>query len=196
MTPPPPPNAVIYVRTLTDKIHEEVLAARDLAVSRGWSVAKVFEDATTSRSRRCRKGFVAVLQMVSRGAVQVMIISRLSDIFFGAAEGLEILAGFAKAGVRIVCTHTAFDSSRVYAPADLAAFVLDAVTETSVERRVMAVGAALQRDRRIGRPRVRIDAEAVRGLLAKGIPLRQLAREVRVGYGTLQRHWASSKTTP
>ena len=196
MTPPTSPNAVIYVRTLAGRIHEEVVVASDLAVARGWPVAKVFDDATTSRSRRCLKGFAKVLDVVSRGEVQVVIVSRLSDIFFSAAEGLEILAGFAKAGVRIVCTHADFDSSRVYAPADLAAFVLDAVAEASVERRVMAVGAAIQRDRRMGRPRVRIDAEAVRDRLAQGVPLRQLAREVRVGYGTLQRHWASAKMTP
>lgn len=134
--------------------------------------------------------------MVSEERLQAVVMPRLSDIFHSTEEALELLVAFAKAGVTLVCTRTDFDSSRAYSGSDLATLVLDAVAEASVERRVIAMGTAIQRGRRIGRPRVRVDAEALHVLLAKGVPLRQVAHDVRVGYGTVQRLHAASAARP
>lgn len=190
-----PARAALYFRVSTDRqtTANQVPEVEQLARARGHEVAKVYEEQASAVKNR--PAYAQMMKDAKRGAFDVLVVWSLDRLGRSMTGNLADVLELDRIGVTVVSVReTWLDTGSPVRSLLIAIFSW--VAEQERNRLIERTKAGLERARRqgvrLGRPRVRVDLDRVEELRTKGIPLRQIAKDMGVGYGTLCRALASA----
>jgi DNA invertase Pin-like site-specific DNA recombinase len=162
---------------------------REYCQRRGWSVAGEYVDLGISGTKEKRPELDRMMTDAHRRRFDAVIVWKFDRFARSVSHLLRALETFQALGIHFVSLSESLDTAT---PAGRMVFtVLGAVAE--LERSLIAerVRAELRNARakgkRLGRPRVAIDATTVARLRARGLSWAAIAEELGVGEGTVHR---------
>ena len=184
-------RVAIYARVSTINHGQDVsLQTRELqqfAVARGWHVAGEYVDAGVSGAKDSRPELNRLIADAHRRRFDAVVVWKFDRFARSVSHLLRALETFNTLGIAFVSLSEQIDTTT---PTGRMVFtVLGAVAE--LERSLIAerVRAGLRNARakgkRLGRPRVVVDAVQIAGLRASGLSWPKIARELGVSVGTV-----------
>jgi DNA invertase Pin-like site-specific DNA recombinase len=196
-------RAALYMRVSTKNhgqtTETQACALRDYAGHRGFEIVQEYRDEGISGSKDSRPALDRLMKDAKARKFDVVVVARFDRFARSVSHLLRALEEFNHVGVDFVSLSESIDTST---PMGKMIFtVLGAVAELErnlIKERVnMGISRARKEGKRIGRPRVGVDARQVAGLRARGRSWNQIARELGIGKGTAQRAFQSlPKTLP
>lgn len=195
-------RAAIYARVSTTNHGQDVtLQTRELeqfAQARGWQLIGSYVDAGISGAKDSRPELNRLMADAHRRRFDAVIVWKFDRFARSVSHLLRALEAFQALGIQFVSLSESLDTST---PAGKMVFtVLGAVAE--LERSLIAerVRAGLRnaraKGRRLGRPRVAVDARRIAALRKQGLSWAKIAAELGVGEGTVYRLAHSSAKNP
>ena len=195
-------RVAIYARVSTTNHGQDVsLQTRELqqfAEARGWQVAGEYVDAGVSGAKDSRPELNRLMADAHKRRFDVVAVWRFDRFARSVSHLLRALETFKALGVEFVSLSEQVDTST---PTGKMIFtVLGAVAE--LERSLIAerVRAGLRNARakgkRLGRPRVDVDAARIARLRASGASWRAISTELRLSSGTAKRAFYSLSKNP
>lgn len=186
MTPTPLPRAALYARSIDPvEVGGQVRQLRHLARERGWEITGVFSD--KGKSNGHRPELDRLLQSVAAGTVDIVACSGLDRLAKTAHHLISLLADLTSRGVDILALEDNIDTTKGEGMGLVEGILHLSKIESvlSVERGRDAIAAARRRGVHVGRPRLVIDIDRARRLRVEGASLREVARILNVGLGTI-----------
>jgi DNA invertase Pin-like site-specific DNA recombinase len=192
----------IYARVSTSNHGQDVnLQLRELrqfAQARGWPVAGEYVDAGVSGTKDSRPELNRLMADAHKRRFEVVCVWRFDRFARSVSHLLRALETFKSLGIDFVSFSEQMDTST---PAGKMVFtVLGAVAELErsliVERVRAGLRNARAKGKRLGRPRVALDAARIAGLRAQGLSWPQIARELGVSVGSVYAAGRSLSNNP
>ena len=190
-------RVAIYVRVSTSEQHTRNQRRELYAVAKrhGWEVVSTFEDAGISgaKGRAERPGLDALMKAVARREVDMVAAWSVDRLGRSLTDLLDVLKELHAKGVDLFLHQQGLDTST---PSGRAMFQMLGVfaefERAMIRERVMAgLARALADGTKLGRRRIEDadakKAKAIATLLANGTGVRRIARNLRVGVGTVMR---------
>jgi DNA invertase Pin-like site-specific DNA recombinase len=187
-------RAAIYVRVSTDKqtVANQEQELRQVAERRGWQVVEVYSDAgiSGSKGRDQRPGLDQMLKDASKRRFDVVMAWAIDRLGRSLIDLLGTIQGLEACGVDLYLDQQAIDTTT---PAGRLMFqVTGAFAEferSMIRQRVNAgLKRAVEQGKQLGRPRISEAIEKrILSHLRKGMGILKVARECKVGTGTVQR---------
>ena len=189
-------RAAIYARVSTNNGQDPTVQTRELeeyCARRGWKVAGQYIDVGISGAKEKRPELSRLMADAHRRKFDAVIVWKFDRFARSVSHLLRALETFKALGIEFVSLSEQVDTST---PTGKMVFtVLGAVAE--LERSLIAerVRAGLRNARakgkKLGRPRVAVDAARVARLRAQGASRREISRELGLGKGSVQRAFHS-----
>jgi DNA invertase Pin-like site-specific DNA recombinase len=184
-------RVAIYARVSTlnhgQDVNMQTRELRQFAAARGWEVAGEYIDAGVSGAKDSRPELNRLMADAHKRRFDVVCVWRFDRFARSVSHLLRALETFKALGIDFVSYSEQMDTST---PAGRMVFtVLGAVAE--LERSLIAerVRAGLRNARakgkRLGRPRVSVDAVRIASLRASGLSWPKIAAEVGASVGTV-----------
>jgi DNA invertase Pin-like site-specific DNA recombinase len=177
-------KVALYARVSTDSQDPEVQLAslRAHVVNRGWQIVEEFVDRGFSGTREHRPALDRLMRAAWAGQLQAVLVSRFERFARSVKHLMTALDTFRTMRVDFISLQEQFDTA---APIGHAMFtIIGAMAQLErdiIRERVTAgLGRARARGTRLGRPRLRVDLEAIRQLRADGHSLGAIARRSAV----------------
>ncbi|MBP9111502.1 MAG: recombinase family protein [Polyangiaceae bacterium] len=194
------PRCVIYARVSTarDQSPEmQVRELREIASQRGWQVVAEFVDIGVSGAKDRRPQLDALMKRVRRG-VDIVAVYKFDRFARSVRHLLLALDEFRALGVDFVSARDGVDTST---PTGRFHFqIVGAVGELERElirdRTLSGIENARSKGIKFGRPRVVVDVEEMCRLRKAGKSIKDIARILRVGAGTIQRALIAIQKAP
>lgn len=166
-----------------------------VAARHGWTVVRVFEDAGISgaKDRNARPALDAMLKAVARREVDMVAAWSVDRLGRSLMDLLVLLRELHAKGVDLFLHQQGLDTS---SPSGRAMFQMMGVfaefERAMIRERVLAgLARAKEQGTRLGRRRIEdadtAKAAAIRAALASGNGIRRIARDLKVGVGTVLR---------
>jgi DNA invertase Pin-like site-specific DNA recombinase len=166
-----------------------------VAARHGWTVVRIFEDAGISgaKDRNQRPALDALLKAVARREVDMVAAWSVDRLGRSLMDLLVLLRELHAKGVDLFLHQQGLDTS---SPSGRAMFQMMGVfaefERAMIRERVLAgLARAKEQGTRLGRRRIEdadaAKAVAIRAALASGKGIRRIARELKVGVGTVLR---------
>jgi DNA invertase Pin-like site-specific DNA recombinase len=195
-------RVAIYARVSTINHGQDVgLQTRELrqfAEARGWTVAGEYIDAGVSGAKDSRPELNRLMADAHKRRLDVVCVWRFDRFARSVSHLLRALETFKALGIDFVSFSEQMDTST---PAGKMVFtVLGAVAELERSLTVERVRAGLRNARakgkRLGRPRVTIDAARITALRSQGLSWAKIGEALGVGEGTVRRSAQASARNP
>jgi DNA invertase Pin-like site-specific DNA recombinase len=195
-------RVAIYARVSTTNHGQDVgLQTRELrqfAEARGWTVAGEYIDAGVSGAKDSRPELNRLMADAHKRRFDVVCVWRFDRFARSVSHLLRALETFKALGIDFVSFSEQMDTST---PAGKMVFtVLGAVAELERSLTVERVRAGLRNARakgkRLGRPRVTVDAAKIAGLRATGASWQTITRQLGISAGTAKRAFYSLSKNP
>jgi DNA invertase Pin-like site-specific DNA recombinase len=195
-------RAAIYARVSTTNHGQDVtLQTRELeqfAAARGWEIAGEYVDAGVSGTKDSRPELNRLIADAHKRRFDVVCVWRFDRFARSVSHLLRALETFKALGIDFVSFSEQMDTST---PAGKMVFtVLGAVAELErsliVERVRAGLRNARAKGKRLGRPRVAVDAARIATLRAEGLSWAKIAEELGLGEGTIYRMVHASAKNP
>jgi DNA invertase Pin-like site-specific DNA recombinase len=186
-------RVVIYCRVSTSgKGQDTEVQARELreyADRRGWKLVEEYTDNGVSGARESRPALDRLMQDAHRRKFDVVAVWKFDRFARSVSHLLRALDTFRILGIEFVSLSESLDTAT---PAGRMVFtVLGAVAELErsliVERVRAGLRNAKAKGKRLGRPRVIVDARRIAALRAQGLGWKKIAREMGCGVSTVLR---------
>jgi DNA invertase Pin-like site-specific DNA recombinase len=189
-------RVAIYARVSTNNGQDPTMQTRELrefCERRGWRFAGEYVDEGISGLKDSRPELNKLMADAHRRRFDAVVVWRFDRFARSVSHLLRALETFKALGIEFVSLSEQMDTST---PAGKMVFtVLGAVAE--LERSLIAerVRAGLRNARakgkRLGRPRVVVDAVRIAGLRAHGRSWREITEEMSISKGSAQRAFCS-----
>lgn len=170
---------------------------------RGWKVVEVYEDQTGGRNA-ARPALQRLINDAKRLRFQCVLVWKLDRFARSLIDCLELITQLDNAGVRFIAVSQGLDTDQKNPASRFMLQVLGAAAEferTLIHERVVAGQQRYRADFEAGkavksrsglnkaphRPRKNFNRQAVVDLRAQGWSIRRIARELRIGLGTVSR---------
>jgi DNA invertase Pin-like site-specific DNA recombinase len=185
-------RAAIYARVSTNNGQNPEMQLRELweyCERRGWSVVAEYVDVGVSGTKENRPELDRLMADAQRRRFDVMAVWKFDRFARSVSHLLRALETFKALGVEFISLSEQVDTST---PTGKMVFtVLGAVGELErsliVERVRAGLRNARARGKRLGRPRVPVDASKVARLRAQGKSWAAISEGLGIGKGTAQR---------
>jgi DNA invertase Pin-like site-specific DNA recombinase len=183
-------RAALYLRVSTVDQHPEtqVLDLRQLASQRGFEIAKEYVD-RISGTRAKRPGLDQLMRDAHRHEFDVVLVWACDRIARSTRHFLEVLDELNRLNIEFVSFREQIDTGGPLGRAIVV--IIGAIAELERSLIIERVRAGLRRakleGRKLGRPALDLDEEAIRRDRAQGQSLRQLAKTYRVSRATISR---------
>jgi len=196
------PRVAIYARVSTkdrQEVENQLRQLREFASSQGWTVYREFIDHETG-STDDRAEFQAMFRDASQRKFGVLLfwaLDRLSRE--GVLETLQHLNRLTSYGVGYRSfTEQYFDSCGIFKDAVIAIIATVAKQErVRISERVRAgLEVARVKGKKLGRPRVTVDAARIACLRASGASWQTITRQLGISAGTAKRAFYSLSKNP
>lgn len=180
-------KAFLYARVSTkDQATDMQLAElRDYCARRGLDIAGEFIDAGISGSKERRPQLDAMLAACQKRKADAVIVYRYDRFARSLRQLVNALAEFDALGIHFVSLHEGVDTSTPNGRLVFGIFASIAEFERELIRDRVRSGlaAAKAKGKRLGRPRLVVDATRVAALRAQGHSWQQIATELGVSVG-------------
>lgn len=184
-------RAAIYCRVSTTDQNADMQRAELLAYCerRGWTVAEVFVDEGVSGSKQSRPSLDRLLRAAKRRLFDAVVVWKFDRFARSMKQLVNTLAEFDSLGVQFVSLHEQVDTSSPNGKLMFGIFAAFAEFERSliIERTKSGIEAARRRGKHIGRPRVSVNADVIRGLRASGLSWDVIEAQTGIARSTAQR---------
>ncbi len=161
---------------------------RAYAARRGWIVVSEHVDHGVSGSKDKRPELDALNAKVQRGGVDVVLVWMFSRFARSVRQLVTALEEYRGLCVDFVSVSEAIDTTT--AAGKLLFHVIGAVDEFFLdvlkENTRAGLASARRRGKRLGRPRVKVDVDEARRMIASGLSQRATAKALGLPLGTLQ----------
>jgi len=195
-------RAALYARVSTTGHGQDpemqLRELREYCKRRGWETAGEFIDVGIPGAKEKRVALDRLIAGAHRRRFDAVVVWKFDRFARSVSHLLRALETFQALGIEFVSLSESLDTAT---PAGRMVFtVLGAVAE--LERSLIAerVRAGLRNARargaRLGRPPKNLDASRIPTLRAQGVGWRTIAKELRVGVGTLYRFAPRCSKTP
>jgi DNA invertase Pin-like site-specific DNA recombinase len=159
---------------------------REYAERRGWTVAGEYVDIDISGTKEKRPELDRLMADAHRRRFDVVAVWKFDRMARSVSHLLRALETFNTLGIEFVSLSESLDTAT---PAGRMVFtVLGAVAELErtliVERVRAGLRNARAKGKRLGRPRIAVDAARIASLRASGASWPQIARELGISVGT------------
>jgi DNA invertase Pin-like site-specific DNA recombinase len=185
-------KAALYARVSTNNGQDPTMQTRELreyCERRGWHVAGEYVDVGISGAKDSRPELNRLMEDAHRRRFDAVVVWKFDRFARSVSHLLRALETFKSLGIQFVSLSEQVDTST---PTGKMVFtILGAVAE--LERSLIAerVRAGLRNARakgkRLGRPRVVVDAARIARLRAQGVGWKNIAAQLGVGVGTVIR---------
>ena len=183
-------RAVLYMRVSTVDQHPETQLhdLRQMAAQRGYEIVAEFSDRISGVKAR-RPGLDELMREARRGRFDVVLVWACDRIARSTRHFLEVLDEFNRFGVEFVSFRENIDTGGPLGRAIVV--IIGAIAELERNLIVERVRAGMRRarleGRRIGRPALELDREAICRDHQHGRSIGQIAREHRISRTTVHR---------
>ena len=187
-------RAAIYVRVSTDKqtVENQLRELRQIAERRGWEVVKEYDDAgiSGSKGRNDRPGLDEMLKDAQRRRFDVVMAWAIDRLGRSLIDLLGTIQQLESCGVDLYLDQQAIDTTT---PTGRLMFQITgafAEFERSMIRQRIRAGLrrAVEAGKQLGRPKIDPALEKrIQSQLRAGKGMLAIARECKVGTGTVQR---------
>jgi DNA invertase Pin-like site-specific DNA recombinase len=184
-------RVVRYLRVsrVEQNLHLQDDETMDLIKRREWTLLESFIDHGVSGVKERRPALDRMAAYLKKHRVQAVVVWKADRLFRSLRAMVTTLDEWSSMKINFVSATEAFDTT---SPQGKLLFHLtSAFSEFErnliVERTRAGIAAARRRGARLGRPRVRLDDDALLDLKAKGTSVREIARVLGVGSSTVQR---------
>jgi DNA invertase Pin-like site-specific DNA recombinase len=183
-------RVAIYARVSTSNNGQDpTMQTRELieyAERRGWTVAGEYVDVGISGTKERRPELDRLMTDAHRRRFDVVAVWKFDRMARSVSHLLRVLETFNTLGIEFVSLSESLDTAT---PAGRMVFtVLGAVAELErsliVERVKAGLRNARAKGKRLGRPRVNVDAARIARLRTEGLSWPHIARELGVSVGT------------
>jgi len=190
----------IYARVSTtdQSTDSQLLDLRRYVRERGWNIYKEYADEGISGTKDSRPALNELMDDAKKRRFDVVLVWRFDRFARSTKHLILALEEFRNLGIDFVSYQENIDTS---SPLGSAIFtIISAVAQ--LERDIIAerVKAGLRRARengkKLGRPRVAVDADKIAALRAQGRSWSEIAEELGIGKGTAQRAFYSLPKNP
>jgi DNA invertase Pin-like site-specific DNA recombinase len=195
-------RVAIYARVSTTNHGQDVgLQTRELrqfAEARGWTVAGEYIDAGISGTKDSRPELNRLMADAHKRRFDVVCVWRFDRFARSVSHLLRALETFKSLGIDFVSFSEQMDTST---PAGKMVFtVLGAVAELERSLTVERVRAGLRNARakgkKLGRPRLTVDAAKIAALRSQGLSWAKIGEALGLGEGTVRRSAQASARNP
>ncbi len=185
-------RAAIYARVSTHNGQNpemQLAELREYCVRRDWGIVGEYVDAGVSGARERRPGLDRMLVACKRRQVDAVVVYRYDRFARSLRQLVNALCEFNELGIQFISLHEGVDTSTANGRLVFGIFASIAEFERELIRDRVRSGIAVARaqGKRIGRPRKDVDAGRVADLRAQGWSWAEIAREMRLGLGTVHR---------
>ena len=186
-------RAALYVRVSTDRqtVENQLRELRQIAERRGWEVVKEFDDAgiSGSKGRNDRPGLDEMLKDAQRRRFDVVMAWAIDRLGRSLIDLLGTIQQLETCGVDLYLDQQAIDTTT---PTGRLMFQITgafAEFERSMIRQRIRAGLrrAVEAGKQLGRPKIDPALERIQSQLRAGKGMLAIARECKVGTGTVQR---------
>jgi DNA invertase Pin-like site-specific DNA recombinase len=195
-------RAAIYARVSTSgpgqspemQLHE----LREHCDRRGWEIAGEYVDAGVSGAKERRPQLDRLMTDCRRRRVDAVIVYRYDRFARSLRQLVNALEEFRSLGINFISLHEGVDTSTPNGRLVFGIFASIAEFERELIRgRVKSgIAAARARGKRLGRPRVNVDAARIGTLRASGLSWPRIAAEVGASVGTVYEAWRRLSKIP
>ena len=186
-------RAAIYARVSTNNGHQnpemQLRELREFCQRRGWEIAGEYTDNGVSGAREHRPQLDRLLADCRKRLVDAVVVYRYDRFARSLRQLVNALEEFRALGIGFVSLHEGVDTSTPNGRLVFGIFASIAEFERELIRDRVRSGLALakSRGRRLGRPRVVVDASKVARLRAQGESWAAISEGLGIGKGTAQR---------
>ena len=192
-------RAAIYTRVSTSDQNAttQLLDLRQLAAQRSFQVVAEFTDCISGAKSR-RPGLDNLLQGAHRGQFDIVLIWSFDRVARSVTHFLHVVDDLNRLGVQFVSFRETIDSTGPLGRALLVIIAAIAELERSLIRERVCAGLRRARaeGRRIGRPSVVVDRQAILQDRRLGRSLAQIAKAHRISRTTVHRVLHEHASTP
>jgi DNA invertase Pin-like site-specific DNA recombinase len=192
-------RAAIYARVSTNNGQDPAMQTRELreyCERRGWEIAGEYVDTGISGSKERRPQLDALLSACRRRLVDAVVVYRYDRFARSLRQLVNALEEFRSLGIEFISLHEGVDTSTPNGRLVFGIFATIAEFERELIRdRVRSgIAAARSKGRKLGRPRVTVDAARIAALRDSGASWSTITRQLRLSAGTVKRaYYALSK---
>jgi DNA invertase Pin-like site-specific DNA recombinase len=185
-------RAALYARVSTTNGQNPEIQLEELrqyCVRRGWTVAGEYVDRGISGSREQRPELDRLLALCRKRQADAVVVYRYDRFARSLRQLVNALEEFRSLGVDFVSLHEGVDTSTPNGRLVFGIFATIAEFERELIRDRVRSGlaSAKARGKRLGRPRVVVNAQHIASLRAEGRSWAEIAAEAGVGQGTVRR---------
>lgn len=162
---------------------------REYCSRRGWRVEREFVDRGISGAKERRPQLDRLLSDCRRRLVDAVLVYRYDRFARSLRQLVNALEEFRALGIEFVSLHEGVDTSTPNGRLVFGIFASIAEFERELIRdRVRSgIASARARGKRLGRPRVVVDASRIASLRDQGLSWAQITAELSISKGTAQR---------
>jgi len=170
---------------------------REFCERRGWSIVGEFSD-TASGAKESRPGLTRLMSEARRRRFDCIAVYRYDRFARSLRHLVNALAEFDALGINFVSLYEGVDTSTPNGRLAFGIFASMAEFERELIRaRVRSgIAAARAKGRKLGRPKVNVNAREIITLRAAGRSWRQISEETGFSVGTARRAYATAANKP
>lgn len=186
-------KAAIYARVSTNNGYQnpamQLSELRDYCQRRGWGISGEYMDNGVSGAKERRPELDRLLADCRKRKADAVLVYRYDRFARSLRQLVDALEEFRSLGIEFVSLHEGVDTSTPNGRLVFGIFASIAEFERELIRDRVRSGlaAARARGKRLGRPRVAVDASRVAVLRAQGQSWASVCKKLGVGKGTAQR---------
>jgi DNA invertase Pin-like site-specific DNA recombinase len=183
-------KAFLYARVSTTNGQNpemQLAELRDYCARRGFEIAGEFVDAGISGSKERRPQLDAMLAACRKRKADAIVVYRYDRFARSLRQLVNALAEFDALGIHFISLHEGVDTSTPNGRLVFGIFASIAEFERELIRDRVRSGlaSAKAKGKRLGRPRVTVDAARIARLRSQGRSWPQIASELGVSVGTV-----------
>ena len=190
-------RAAIYARVSTanggQSPEMQLIELREYCQRRGWEIVGEFVDAGISGAKERRPQLDALLSTCRKRRVDAVVVYRYDRFARSLRQLVVALEEFRSLGIEFISLHEGVDTSTPNGRLVFGIFASIAEFERELirDRVKSGIAAARSKGKRLGRPRVTVDAATIAALRDSGASWSVISRQLGLSAGTAKRAYYS-----
>ena len=194
-------RAAIYARVSTNNGQDPRCRLRELreyCQRRSWEIAGEYVDAGVSGAKEHRPQLDALLAVCRKRRVDAVVVYRYDRFARSLRQLVNALEEFRSLGIEFISLHEGVDTSTPNGRLVFGIFASIAEFERELirDRVKSGIAAARSKGKRLGRPRVSVDAARIAALRDSGASWSAITRQLGLSAGTAKRAYYSLSKNP